>query len=63
MLPQGDIKTFILILTKLLSVFLLFLSNHNDYKLSCLFTEAVDKGKTKQKTKQNTIRILKLKEA
>lgn len=51
MVPQGDIKTLIMIVTKLLSVFLLFLSNHGDYKLSCLFTEAFDKGKTKQKYK------------
>ena len=51
MVLQGDIKTLLTILTKLPNVFLLFLSNHNDYKLSCLFTEAFDKGKIKQKTK------------
>lgn len=29
--------------------FLLFLSNHNDDKLRCLFPETLDKGKTKEK--------------
>lgn len=45
MLQQGDIKAVILILTHFLML-LAFLSNHNDYKLRYLFSEALDKGKT-----------------
>lgn len=51
MLQQGDIKAVILILTHFLML-LAFLSNHNDYKLRYLFSEALDKGKTKQKKKK-----------
>lgn len=62
MLQQGDIKAVILILTHFLML-LAFLSNHNDYKLRYLFSEALDKGKTKQKKKKNTVSISELKEA